>query len=180
MNLSDAHFLEDPIDRIFAYHRRVERHLAALGRLPVHLELHGVDAAASTIAAGALECFGARMARHHHDQERELIPLLERRVAASPDATALRHLRTRIEGDHRDLAVAWRELRRPIDALAEGLPRGLPSQPLAYFRVLYALHISAEESALHAFAQRYLLPADRDQLSRRIQARRAATKPSSS
>lgn len=178
MNLADTHHLEDPIERIFAYHRRVERHLAALGRLPVHLELQGIDVAASTIAAGALECFGTRMAQHQHDQERELIPLLERRIEGS-GAAAFRLLRTRIEGDHRDLAVAWRDVRRPLDAIAEGLRRELPAQPLAYFRVLYALHISAEEGALHAFAQRYLLPGDRDQLSRRIHSRRAATKASS-
>lgn len=179
MNLADTHRPLDPVEQIFSHHRRVERHLAALGRLPVHLELHGIDVEASTIAAGALECFGPRMAQHHHDQERELIPMLERRIAGG-DAADFRHLRARIESDHRNLVLAWRNVRRPLDALAEGLRRELPAQPLAYFRILYAMHISAEEGALHAFAQRHLLRRDLDQLSRRIHSGRAATKASSS
>jgi hypothetical protein len=179
MDLADAPFLDDPVERIFAYHRRAERQLAALGRLPVHLELHGVDSAASAIAAGALACFGPAMVAHHHDQERELLPLLCLRVARGADAAQLAPLRQRIEGDHRELGRAWRELRRPLDAVAEGLPRTLPPIPLGHFRVLFSLHISMEEGALHALAQRYLQAADREALARRLRARRAATKRSS-
>jgi hemerythrin-like domain-containing protein len=178
MNLAiEPPLVDDSVERLFAHHRKAERHLAALGRLPIHLELHGVDAEASAIASTALQTFGTAMAVHHDHEERDLLPLLEQRIGAAQEAAHFRALRTRIQADHRELARAWRELRRPLLAISEGLRREVPPQALGYFRVMSALHISAEEGAVHPLVHRYLRPGDREALAQRL--RRAATKSSS-
>jgi hypothetical protein len=109
-------------------------------------------------------------------EERELLPLIGRRIAGSGELGHFRALRARLEADHRELVRAWRELRRPLAAVSEGLRRELPAQALGYFRVISALHISAEEGAIHALAQRHLRPEDLEALALRL--RRAAAKPS--
>src|SRR5262245_16299816 len=127
MNISAAPLVEDPIESLFAYHRRAERQMAALGRLPVHIELNGVDGEAIAVADAALRCFGPALDVHREEEERDVLPLLERRIAERGDVEGFRALRYRIELDHRSLAQAWEALRRPLGAIAEGVLRELPA-----------------------------------------------------
>ncbi|MGZ5034493.1 MAG: hemerythrin domain-containing protein [Usitatibacter sp.] len=179
MNLIDlpAGF-DDPVDSLLGFHRRVERQLAALGRLPGHIEAFGIGAEAMSIASAALSCFGPALGVHHDEEERDLLPLIERRIAAS-ELLAFRDVRRRIEVDHREMERTWRELRRPLEAIGEGILRRLPAGDIQYFRAIASTHISIEEGTLHALALRHLRPEDREVLGRRMQARRAVMKSSS-
>lgn len=172
MNLRDLPALDDPIDALFGFHRRLERDLAALGRLPTYLECFGLDVAASAAAAGLLHGLGAAAALHHAQEEHELMPLLQRRIACPGEREAFLSLRQGLEADHREIELLWRSLRRPLEAIAEGLVRRLSIDDIQYFRAVWTTHISAEEASLHLLALRHLLPGDRTALAQRIRARR--------
>ena len=179
MNLTDLPSnRDDPVESMLGFHRRMERQLAALGRLPAHIEASGTSAEAMSIAASVLHCFGPAVLLHHEDEERDLIALLQRRLAASETA-ALDDLRRRLEADHREIDRSWRELRRPLQAISEGMMRRLPVNEIQYFRAITSTHISIEEGTLHALAMRHLRPEDRQALGRRMQARRCVMKSSS-
>jgi len=165
---------DDPVERMLAFHRRLERQLAAFARLPAHLESSGMGAEASAAAAGLLHCFGEASARHHAEEELELLPMIERRIARSRERDEFRALRDDLHEDHRELQGLWRVLRRPLQAMAEGIERRLPVDDIRRFRELSAAHISAEEASLHVLAHRHLLPVDRAILAQRIAQRRAA------
>jgi hemerythrin-like domain-containing protein len=171
MNLLDlAPGLDDPVDALLGFHRRIERQLAALGRLPSDLEMHGVDARSSATAASILDFFSHSLVVHHADEE-ALLPMLEMR-ATQAERARIQDLRHRLEGEHRDMERTWRGLRRPLEGLAEGMHRRLPADLVAYFRAIHSMHISAEESNLHLSAALNLLPADRAALGRGMVARR--------
>lgn len=179
MNLIDlpAGF-DDPVEALLGFHRRVERQLAALGRLPGNIEAYGISAEAMSIAVAVLECFGPAIALHHAEEERDLLPLIERRLAASA-LPAFRDVRRRLEVDHREMERTWRELRRPLEAIGEGMLRRLPVGDIQYFRAITATHISIEEGTLHALALRHLQAEDRNALFHRMQTRRCVMKTSS-
>ena len=162
---------DDPVEGMLGFHRRIERQLSALARIPSHIESRGVDAEASALAAANLEFFGESLALHHAD-EGDLLPLLEARAAAAGRRDHVREVRTRMEGEHREMDLAWRTLRRPLEAISEGMRRTLPAELMQYFRFLHGRHIALEESTLHLEASRSLLPADRAALGRGMVARR--------
>lgn len=161
---------DDPVDALLGFHRRIERQLATLVRIPGYLETRGMDAEGSAMAAGAIEFFSNSLAVHHADEE-DLLPLLEMRVAAE-QRDAVGALRTRLEAEHREMDRAWRSLRRPLEGIAEGLIRGVPVDLLQYYRALQCTHISIEEDGIHGTAARCLLPSDRAALGRGMVARR--------
>jgi hemerythrin-like domain-containing protein len=162
----------DPVDTLLSFHRRQERHLAALGRLPVHLESGGVDVEAIAAAAGLLRCFGSATALHHAEEEHELMPILERRIANTAARETFREMRQALEVDHREIQSLWRALRRPLEAIAEGMPRSLSLDDVQCFRAMCSTHICAEEGSVHLLALRHLLPGDRTTLGLRIRVRR--------
>jgi hemerythrin-like domain-containing protein len=179
MNLHDpTATADDPLEMFFGFHRRIERQLAMLCRLPAHLEVHGVDAAATSAAASLLQFFTQALPLHHADEERDLLPMIELRMPERGDRSELRDLRQRLESDHRDMDATWRRLRRPLEGVAEGLHRGLPVDLAAYFRAIHSLHISTEECGLHALATRTLAASDHEVIARRMQARRTVMRAS--
>jgi hemerythrin-like domain-containing protein len=170
--------IDDPVETLFGFHRRIERQLAVLCRLPVHLEIEGVDGASAASAASLLQFFTHALPLHHADEERDLLPMIERRATGPGERRDLADLRHRLECDHREMDATWRRLRRPLEALAEGVHRELPADLARYFRAVHSIHISAEESAVHLMAARWLEPSDRETLARRMLARRTVTKGS--
>ncbi len=161
---------DDPVEALLGFHRRIERQLAALSRIPGYVESHGVDAECSAMAASALDFFTTALAVHHADEE-DLLPLLEARLEAGA-RDQVRTLRARLESEHREMDRTWRTLGRPLEAISEGLNRGLPVDLLQYYRSLQTMHISIEESGIHRLAARCLLPTDRAALGRGMVARR--------
>jgi hemerythrin-like domain-containing protein len=171
MNLLDLpHGLDDPVAALLGFHRRIERQLAALGQLPSHLEIHGVDARSTADAASILEFFSCALAIHHADEE-ELMPVLEMRISGA-ERDAVRDLRHRLESEHREMDRTWKGLRRPLEGIAEGMHRNLPIDLVQYFRACQSAHISLEEAGLHRTAARCLRAPDRAALERGMQARR--------
>ena len=161
MNLHDLPpGFDDPVEALLGFHRRIERQLAAIGLLPTHLEVRGMDAEASASAATLVAFFSDAMEIHHADED-ELLPMLEMRTVEPRERDTVRELRYRLEAEHREMTRTWKSLRRPLEGIAEGMHRNLPSDLVHYFRVLHATHISMEEAGLHAAASRRLLPTDR-------------------
>ncbi len=169
MNLLDLPLaLDNPLDRLLAFHRRIERHLATLGRLPGWIEVEGMGHRTAGAASALVEFFSAAVPLHHAHEERHLFPLMEHRLAAGPACGRFRDARALLEADHRLIDSAWRRLRRPLEALAEGVERPLPDDAVEYFRALYSVHIPAEEAAIHRLAARCLGARDLDTLARRL------------
>lgn len=164
--------IDDPLESLLRFHRGIERGLAALGELHARLDGAATGPEAIGVAAELIELFTARMALHHADEEHDLIPMLLRRIARAEERDHFREVRLRLESDHRELRDAWRQLRTPLEALAQGSPRRLPGDTVAYFRALHGLHICTEEGALHRLARHRLLAADRAHLAGRMAARR--------
>ncbi len=172
MNLHDLPpGFDDPVEALLGFHRRIERQLAAIGLLPTHLEIRGMDAEASASAATLVAFFSGALEIHHADED-ALLPMLEARTIEARERDGVRELRHRLEVEHREMARTWKALRRPIEGIAEGVQRRLPVDLVHYFRVLHATHISIEEAGLHALAARRLLPSDRAALGRGMVARR--------
>lgn len=168
--------VEDPIESLLGFHRRIEKHLGTLGGLPGHLECDGVDARASAAAASVVSFFETSLPLHHADEESDLLPLLEQRIGMAVERDTFRELRQRLESEHREMQRAWRPLRRALEAIGEGANRRLPGDLVQYFRALHSAHIAAEEAAVHVVAARRLIAADRATLARRMHSRRSCTR----
>jgi hypothetical protein len=162
---------DDPVDALLGFHRRIERQLAALLRLPGSIESRGMDAEVSAAAGTAIDFFSNSLALHHADED-DLMPLLESRLEAGEERDAVRSLRTRLHTEHREMDRVWRALRRPLEGIAEGINRGLPGDLLQYYRALQSVHISIEEGGIHLRAVRCLTSGDRAALGRGMVARR--------
>ncbi len=166
----------DPIEALLGFHRRMERQLAALGRLAAQLGAGPIDAEAIHAAVGIVECLGPAARLHHTDEESDVLPLIGRLIpAAERGRFAL--VQARLVADHREVERSWRAVGRPLQAIAEGVHRPLPTDAVAYFRAVCSTHISYEEGALHLLIARHVSPADRTWLARRMRQRRV-TKPS--
>jgi hemerythrin len=161
MNLHDvATAFDDPVEGMLGFHRRIERQLAALGELPYRIEISGLDPAAIAAAACALDFFSRAVELHHADEE-DLMRVLR-----------IGDLGEDIAADHRDMERTWKSLRRPLQAIAEGVKRNLPVDLIEYFRASHATHIAFEEARLHLAAARCLQAPDRATVGRGMAARR--------
>lgn len=164
--------MDDPAAAILTYHRRIERSLAALGALCARLEWRPVDAESSGIAAGILECLGPGLAAHHADEEHDLLPMVVARIEDPAARAAFHVIRARLAEEHRALEASWRDIARPLTAVAEGVKRPLSGARISAFRSSFASHISFEEAAVQPLASRRLQPADLERLARRMRERR--------
>ena len=164
---------DDPLEMLLACHRRIEKQLATLERLRVHVEKHGVDADASLAAQNALRYFTRAAVNHHEDEENDLFPLLERRITDPEAAARFRALREILESEHRLVESQWAHLKRPLDGIAEGFTRHLPQAEVQAFADAYASHIAIEEQALREYFERWIDREDRAALGRSMAARRS-------
>lgn len=165
---------DDPLEMLLGCHRRIERQLETLKRLRAHVASRGVDAEASVAAQAILKYFLGGAPNHHADEEKDLFPLLEQRITDPGERARFRTFREQLEVDHRELESAWSRLRKPLEAIGEGLVRTLPEGDVHAFVSGYAHHIITEETALGEFFNRWLDDADRKTLGRAMAARRSA------
>jgi len=168
---------DEPLEMLLGCHRRIQKQLETLKRLRTHLETHPVDAQASIAAQNVLRYFTSAAQDHHADEEQDLFPLLEARIDDAGEKARFVAFRARLETDHRALEAAWTRLRRPLEAIAEGLPRSLPSTEAQAFIDAYANHILTEENALKEFFDRWLGDDDRRVLGHAMAARRRRPPP---
>ena len=163
---------DDPLEMLLACHRRIERQLETLGRLQAHLARHGVDAEASVAAQAILRYFAKPAEHHHDDEEKDLFPLAEERIPAGADKARFHGLRAQLESDHREVRELWTRIRKPLEAIADGLPRTLQEGEVRAFMEAYARHIALEEVALHELFERWIDERDRATLGRSMRERR--------
>lgn len=163
---------DDPLAMLLGCHRRIERQLETLKRLRAHIAVHGVDAEASAAAQAILKHFLAAAPNHHADEETDLFPLLEQRITDPGERARFRAFREQLEADHRELGNAWSRLRKPLEAIGEGLVRALPEDDVLAFASGYTHHILTEETALRELFNRWLGDADREALGRAMAERR--------
>ena len=168
---------DDPLEMLFGCHRRIEKQLETLKRLRVHLQAKGIDAEASAAAEAVLRYFRKAAVDHHADEEQDVFPLLEQRIADATEAARFRDLRERLEADHRRVDEAWTRIRKPLEGIAEGLMRTIPEPDVLALSTLYAAHIHTEETELRAFFDRWLGPRDLEALGRAMAARRSVPFP---
>lgn len=165
---------DDPLDTLLGCHRRIEKQLEVLERLRARVEEHGVDGWSSAAAQSLLAYFEKAVVNHHQDEERDLFPLLESRIADPGELARFHAFRRTLESDHRELESAWARLRRPLEGIADGLRRALSSRDTQAFCGAYARHILVEEATLTQFFDRWLDDADRNALGRSMAARRVS------
>ena len=169
---------DEPLEMLQGCHRRIERQLETLKRLRAHVAARGVDAEASAAAQAVLRYFASAAAHHHADEEHDLFPMLEARIVDAGEAARFRAFRESLVTDHRSLEAAWARLRKPLEAIGEGLLRTLAETDVHAFVAAYAHHILTEETNLIEFCNRWLTPEDREALGRSMAARRKVPPPS--
>ena len=178
MNLFDTPAgFDDPLGMWLGCHRRIEKLLKTLERLPAHLARNGVDAEASSAAQAVLRYFEKSGPHHHEDEDQDLFPLLEKRIDNADDLERFRALRARLESDHQRMSACWARLRKPLQGIAEGIARPLGAAEVEEFGALYAAHIPAEDGAIPDLAHRYLSDDDFESLGRAMAARRKVAYP---
>lgn len=168
---------DEPLEMLLGCHRRIERQLASLQRLRQHVHERGVDPESSAAAQAILHYFGKAAPHHQDDEERDVFPLLEQRITDPGEKARFARFREALEADHRKLEAAWTKLRRPLEAIADGLRRPLPEQDVRDFVEAYARHILTEEGALAEFFNRWLDDEDRSAVGRSMAARRSVPWP---
>ncbi len=169
---------DDPVGMLLGCHRRIEKKLATLKALATQLAAKGIDAEATAEAQAMLRYFDAPAAYHHDDEEIDLLPLLETRIADAAERKRLRDLAERLREDHREIERIWSRLKRPLESIAEGFMRALPDTDLQAFITLYKRHIEAEETVIVPLAARWITQDDLAALGRAMAARRGAPFPS--
>ena len=178
MNLFDTPAgFDDPIGMWLGCHRRIEKQLKTLAKLPAHLADKGVDADATNAAQAILRYFEKSAGHHHEDEDRDLFPLIGKRITDASEAARFRELRAQLEADHARMAACWAKLRKPLQGIAEGIPKSLDAGDVEAFRSIYATHIPAEDGAIPDLAKRYLTPADLEALGRSMASRRGVAYP---
>jgi hemerythrin-like domain-containing protein len=178
MRMNDATVdFDDPLEMLLACHRRIEKQLETLKRLRAHLDSGPMDAEASRAAQSVLRYFPRSAMHHHDDEEKDVFPLLERRITDPGESARFDALREELERDHREIEANWARLKKPLKGIAEGLPRVLLASDVHLFVAAYARHILAEESALQEFFDRWLNDDDRRALGRSMSARRTGAAP---
>ena len=163
---------DDPLEMLLACHRRIERQLETLERLQAHLQAHGMDADASLAAQSVLRYFVKAAEDHHEDEEKDLFPLLEMRIPAGEEKARFNALREKLEAEHAAVREQWSRLRKPLEAIADGIQRPLPAADVQRFVSAYRAHIAVEEGALQELFDRWIDESDRGALGRSMRARR--------
>ena len=163
---------DDPLEMLLACHRRIERQLETLERLQAHLQAHGMDADASLAAQSVLRYFVKAAEHHHEDEEKDLFPLLEMRIPAGEEKARFNALREKLESEHDAVREQWSRLRKPLEAIADGIQRALPAADVQRFVSAYRAHIAVEEGALQELFDRWIDDSDRGALGRSMRARR--------
>ena len=163
---------DDPVEMLLACHRRIEHHLEILERLQAHVAAKGVDVEASGAAQAVLRYFTQAGEAHNEDEEKDVFPLLEDRIPSGQDKASFHQLRQRLEIDHVRVRSLWVKLRKPLEGIAEALPRTLLEEDVNEFVNTYREHIAFEEDVLGPLVVKWLDESDRAALGRSMRERR--------
>lgn len=153
LHASPSAGFDEPFEMLAACHERVERMLALLERLAVHLREHGADAPARQAAQDVMRYFDVAGPAHHEDEERHVFPRL---LSQGPEA--LREVVRRLQQDHVAMTVGWRGLRGDLQCVAAAgwPPHEGPAAAFdrwSAFARLYRAHIVVEDGQAYPAAR---------------------------
>jgi len=169
---------DQPLDALAACHRRIEKQLLTLSRLPKHIERHGVDDEARAAVAAVMRYFLNAAPNHHADEEMDLFPLLLRAAEQSADRSRTFELVSHLLVDHREMEAAWTTLRIALEGVLSGSTELLDKQVCKDFSRIYTSHIGREETELFPLATRLLKKPALDALGAAMARRRGLPPPS--
>ena len=168
---SPAAGFEVPLEMLAACHGRVERQCRTMLRLVPHLAANGPDQAAREAAQNVMRYFDTSAKHHHADEEEDLFPAL---LQSAPEAglAPLRQLIAALQAQHRELELAWGELRWKLEGIWLGTRSELGADEVGRLVELYRKHIAREEAELLPLAARVLGVAQLVDVGRAMRARR--------
>ncbi len=158
---------DDPLEMLLACHERIRAQCATLGKLVVHLPVHGYDIQARQAAQAILRYFDSAGRHHHDDEEQDLFP----RLRASNDAEA-QALVARLLDEHQGMDAAWQRLRPYLAALSETSAATLDAAAAQHFIDVYDRHITLENTQLIPLAKRLLSAEQLSTMGNNMAARR--------
>jgi hemerythrin-like domain-containing protein len=162
---------EAPLEMLSACHGRVERQCQTLLRLVPHLAANGSDQAAREAAQNVMRYFDTSAKHHHADEEEDLFPML---LQAAPESehAQLRELVDALLAQHRELELAWSQVRWKLEGVWLGMQPDLGAEEVGRLVELYRVHIAREEEELLPLAARLLEGAQLDVVGRAMRERR--------
>jgi hemerythrin-like domain-containing protein len=158
-----------PFEMLEACHQRVQRTLALLDRLAVHLADHGSDEQAQQAALDVMRYFDRAAPAHHEDEERHVLPRLRALGQAA--------LAERLHAEHEAMAQAWAAVRADLQRVADGAPPE-PAATAALHRrwhdyaALYQQHLRAEEDIAYPAVRTALVDGEALTIGREMASRR--------
>jgi hemerythrin-like domain-containing protein len=168
---SPAAGFEAPLEMLSACHGRVERQCQTLLRLVPHLATNGSDQAAREAAQNVMRYFDTSAKHHHADEEENLFPMLLE-YAPEAELPRLRALVDALLAQHRELELAWSQLRWKLEGIWLGMTPDLDAEEVGRMVELYRRHIAREEDELLPLAARVLEDAQLDIVGHAMRARR--------
>lgn len=134
---------DQPFELLTACHDRVRQRLDLLGRLILHLQQHGADAAARSAADDILRYFDLAAPHHHEDEERHLVPVLQ-----ASDRADCRDAAQRLLDDHVALRASWAALRPLLQQLDPADLAALDATA-QHFIALHQPHLQLEDGLVY-------------------------------
>ena len=162
---------EVPLEMLSACHGRVEAQCQTMLRLVPHLAANGPDQAAREAAQNIMRYFDTAAKHHHADEEEDLFPALLR-VAPQSERAYLTGLIDALLAQHRELELAWGQVRRKLEGLLLGAKPDLGMDEVERMVGLYRVHIAREEEQLLPLAAHLLEHAELDAVGRAMRLRR--------
>lgn len=150
---------EAPFEMLGACHERVERMLNLLSMLQQHLTNSGWDDSVASAARDVMRYFDLAAPLHHEDEERHVFPAL-----LASDDEALHAVVSRLQQDHRDMAVAWAAARQVLASVTATPSVGWSgfglseTATLNEFAALYDRHLHDEDHLIYPAAAAALTP----------------------
>jgi hemerythrin-like domain-containing protein len=156
---------DDPLERISQEHLRQREVCATLDRLAT------LDKPDRELAAGVLPHFDTDLARHVHDEEDDLFPMLRRRCGPGDDINDTLDRLIRKHGISMDLAVRVRKI---VQAMAEKdvLPNRSEAAALVGFAAHERRQLIVENAIVLPLARARLTHSDLAALRERMARRR--------
>jgi hemerythrin-like domain-containing protein len=159
-----------PFDVLDACHQQMATALIRLGELVQHVQDHGVDDSARTLARELFQFFMHTAHEHHRDEELHIFPAL---ISSGDDELVRTTLR--LQQDHGWIEEDWLELAPQIEAIAAGYNwYNIEQLQLAVpvFQALYQDHMALEESLIYPEARARIAEWDLQGMGREMAQRR--------
>ncbi|QTM01845.1 hemerythrin domain-containing protein [Mannheimia sp. ZY171111] len=129
----------EPIDMLYACHRKVKNFCKQLQILPDYLEKNGINQAVKNDVQQILNYFNISAPLHHQDEEDDFFPEL---IKVQPQAQANVD---ELESQHLHLHKNWDDLSVQLEDLLKGKRENVDRDLIKAFVAGYDVHIAIEE-----------------------------------